>query len=105
MWQTDWQDLEVERKPIPGYSPQGEEVKKHPSPREGIQKEAPVGGNGDRESHSTKLESELSEGHVSCSGEQPRLGDWGLLRAWRDGLGRGSQKEGMPGLGMPALQG
>ena len=42
VWQTDWQDLEVERKPIPGYSPQGEVVKKHPSPREGIQKEAPV---------------------------------------------------------------
>ena len=44
VWQTDWQDLEVERKPIPGYSPQGEVVKKHPSPREGIQKEAPVVG-------------------------------------------------------------
>lgn len=75
VWQTDWQDLEVERKPIPGYSPQGEVVKKHPSPREGIQKEAPVVGEWRQGVPFDQAESELSEGHVSGSGEQPRLGE------------------------------
>lgn len=53
VWQTDWQDLEVERKPIPGYSPQGESKEAPFSQR--ASEGGSVGGNGDRESHSTKL--------------------------------------------------
>ena len=50
-------------------------------------------GNGDRESHATKLRLSCLRDMWVVLESSPGWGrDWGLLTMWRDGLGRGSQK-------------